>query len=191
VKALLLPLMLLAAGGCEDAPSPPPARRAVAQGPEAVLYKPGYLALTGRVVDQADLLTPAEEEMISRKSEALEKEVGPQYVVVTVSSLNDLPIERYSLELARHWGLGDKARNDGLMLLVAPGERRVRIEVGRGLERRVTDVFAAKVIEEQALPNLGQGRYFKGIDASTDALIARLRAQPGDGKTAREGGLAL
>lgn len=191
MKALSLTLLLLFAAGCGDASSPQAARQSAVQAPEAIVHTPGWLKLTGRVVDQADVLTGAEEDAIGRKLEALEKEVGPQYVVVTVSSLNDLPIERYSLDLARHWGLGDKARNDGLMLLVAPTERRVRIEVGRGLERRVPDDFAAKVIKEQALPNLRQGRYFKGIDASTDALIARLRSRTGDGQTDREKGLAL
>ena len=175
MKAALLGLFLLA-GACDQ--SAPPA-------PSAALYSPGWPELTGRVVDRAELLSPEKEAELSRKSESLEKEVGPQFVIVTVPSLNGLPIEKYSIDLARHWGLGDKERNDGLMLLLAPSEHKVRIEVGYGLEKRVTDPFAAKVIREHMLPRFENGDFAAGIVEGSDALIERLRSKASDSEIAK------
>jgi uncharacterized protein len=175
-KTLLLALLLLGGAGCEKAPP-------------VVRDASGSPALSGRVVDAADLLSPAQEGRLSAKSEALEKAVGPQIVVATVKSLNGLPIERYSLDLARRWGLGDRNRNDGLLLLVAAAEQKVRIEVGYGLERRITDPYAGRMIREQVLPHFRQGDYPKGIEAATDALIARLRSKASDSEIARTDGV--
>ena len=105
-------------------------------------------ALSGRVVDQADVLTPDEERALGAKSEALEREVGPQFVIVTVKSLGGQPIEQYGVQLARRWGIGSKERDDGLLLIVAPAERAARIEVRYGLEQRVTGPVRAKVMRE-------------------------------------------
>ncbi|MEA3009648.1 MAG: uncharacterized protein QOJ91_1340 [Sphingomonadales bacterium] len=175
-KALLLSLLLLGGPGCGRAPP-------------VVQDISGLPALSGRVVDGADLLTPAQEARLSAESEAIEKEVGAQYVVATVPSLNGRPIEDYSIALARHWGLGGKKRNDGLLLLVAPAERKVRIEVGYGLERRVTDPFAGRVIRERALPRFKEGNFPGGIEAASDALFARLRSGASDSEIARRDGV--
>ncbi len=175
-KALLLSLLLLGGSGCEKAPP-------------VVRDTSGLPALSGRVVDGADLLSPAQEARLSARSETLEKEVGPQYVVATVKSLNGRTIEEVSIGLARRWGLGDKSRNDGLLLLVAPAERKVRIEVGYGLERRITDPYAGKVIDEQILPRFREGRFPEGIEAATDALIARLRSKASDSEVALQDGV--
>ena len=143
-------------------------------------------ALSGRVVDQADVLTPDEERALSGKSEALEREVGPQFVIVTVKSLGGQPIEQYGVQLGRRWGIGSKERNDGLLLIVAPAERKARIEVGYGLEKRVTDPFAARVMREQLVPRFQEGDFGAGIAAGSDALIARLRSKASDRAIARE-----
>lgn len=182
-KPLLLALLLLGSAACDAQTAQP------AQAPAAKLYAPGYPALTGRVVDLAEILTPVEEEKLTAKLEAVEREIGPQFAVVTATSLNGLPIEEYSIDLARHWGLGDKKRNDGLMLLVAPNERKLRIEVGLGLERRITDPYAAKVIREQAVPRFTEGRYAEGIEAAADALIERLRSRASDAEIAKQDGV--
>jgi uncharacterized protein len=174
-RFLLLSLLLLGGAACERA--------------APVADTSGLPALTGRVVDRADLLTAAEEARLSGKAEALEREVGPQYVVVTVTSLGGRPIEDYSLDLGRYWGVGHKGRDDGLMLVVAPAERKVRIEVGRGLERRVTDPFAGRVIREQALPRFKENRFGEGIERASDALIARLRSKASDAQIAHEDGV--
>jgi uncharacterized protein len=171
---LWLALAALALGGCGEAAE---ANRAAASDAAASAALP---ALTGRVVDQADLLPPAEEKLLSAKLEAVERDVGPQFAVVTVPTLGNRKIEEYGNQLLRTWGLGSRERNDGLLLLVAPNERKVRIEVGYGLERRVTDPFAAKVIREQMIPRFSEGKYAAGIAEGADKLIERLRSKAGD-----------
>lgn len=166
MRILALGLLMLAVPGC-DAPAPRPAAEA---------RKGAWPALTGPVVDGADMLTSEQEARLAGKARALREELGPQYVVVTVESLGGLQAEKYSLDLANHWALGDEARDDGLMLLVARKEKGVRIEVGTGLERRIPDAWAAKLIAERALPRFREGRYAQGIEATSDALIARLRS---------------
>ncbi len=175
-KRLLLAALLFAAmPACEAAP--PPERG------------PRFPALTGRVVDEADLLTPVEEQALAAQSAAVERETGAQYVVVTVPSLQGYDILDYGVRLGRHWGIGRKGVNDGLLLIVAPAERKVRIEVGYGLEKRVTDPFAAKVLREQVLPAFTAGRLPLGIKAGSDALIARLRSKAKDAEIAKQDGV--
>jgi uncharacterized protein len=175
MKALLLGLLLLPATACgREAPREP---------------GPAFPALTGRVVDEADLLTPAQEAGLAARSAAVERELGAQYVVVTLRSLQGYSIADYGYRLGRQWGIGSKARNDGLLLIVAPAERKVRIEVGYGLERRVTDPFAGKVIREQALPRFKEGKFPEGIEAASDALIQRLHSKASDAEIAREDGV--
>ena len=88
-----------------------------------------YPSLTGRVVDQANLLSPAQEVDLTSKSEALEAQTKRQFVVATVNSLGDRTIEEYATGLFRHWKLGDEQRDDGVLLLVAPNEKKVRMRV--------------------------------------------------------------
>jgi len=180
VRAFVLPLLLLGSAACDRSPAPPVA---------VVSADPAFPALTGRVVDRADLLTAQQEARLDRKSAALEREIGPQFVVVTVPSLGGRDIAEYGVDLGRRWGIGHKGKNDGLLLIVAPSERLVRVEVGYGLERRVTDPFAGKVIREQALPRFKDGRFPEGIEAASDALIARLRSKASDAEIAREDGV--
>jgi uncharacterized protein len=143
----------------------------------------------GRVVDEANLIPAENEQRLTAELERVERELGPQFVVVTVNSLNGSPIEDYSIDLARRWGIGHRDRNDGLMLLVAPNERKMRIEVGYGLERRVTDPYAAKVIREQLLPAFQEGRYSEGIERGASALIDRLASRHSDQEIARIDGV--
>lgn len=145
-----------------------------------------FPALTGRVVDQAGLLSPAEEQRLSASSEAVEREVGPQFVIVTVSDLQGRTIEDYGVQLGRTWGIGHRGRNDGVLLIVAPNERKVRIEVGYGLERRVTDPFASRVLREQVRPRFEAGDFAAGIIAGSDSIIARLRSRQSDREIAAQ-----
>lgn len=175
---------LLAACDGASAPAAPNAAAVAVNAPAPV--PPDFPALTGRVVDQADLLNPEQEARLAAASAAVEREVGPQFVIVTVPSLQGLAIEDYGLRLGRTWGIGSRARNDGLILLVAPTERKVRIEVGTGLERRVTDPFAARVIRDTILPRFRANDLPGGIVAGSDALIARLRSRQSDREIATE-----
>lgn len=133
------------------------------------------MPLTGRVVDAADLLTAAQEAQIVRKLSALETRNRHQLVVATVPTLGDQPIEQYSLCLANQWALGRKGHDDGLLLLVAPKERKVRIEVGKGLEKRLTNREAKAVIDRQILPAFKSGAMARGIEAGVNAMIAEVQ----------------
>jgi uncharacterized protein len=175
MKALLLSALLVA-GAC----------RAEEQPHGASAHFP---ALSGRVVDAANLLPPASEAELTRQLESVERQVGAQYVVVTIPSLEGYPIEDYGVALGRHWGIGSKERDDGLLLIVAPAERRVRIEVGYGLERRVTDPYAAKVIDENILPSFREGRFQEGIEAGSHAIVARLTSKASEAEIMKADGV--
>jgi uncharacterized protein len=134
-----------------------------------------FPTLTGRVVDDARLLQPAQIAALDAKLAALEAQSQRQVVVVTVPSLGGDDIDDYGYKLGRAWGIGDKQRNDGLLLIVAPNEHKVRIEVGYGLEGIVTDAISFMIIRHDLTPRFKAGDYAGGINAAVDALITQLR----------------
>ena len=101
----------------------------------------------------------------------LEDETLVQLVVATTPTLDGNNINEYSLDLANAWGLGDAKRNDGLLVLVAPKERRVRIEVGYGLEKAVTNDEAQTIIDKRILPHFRSGDFETGISKGVDELV--------------------
>src|SRR3954470_16196485 len=127
--------------------------------------------LTGRVVDQADLLNPEQEQQLTQRLEALQRASSRQLVVATVPSLQDLPIEDYGYQLGRAWGIGQRGANNGIILLVAPNEHKVRIEAGYGLEGIVTDALSSQIIQQQILPHFRANPpdYAGGIIVGADA----------------------
>ncbi len=131
--------------------------------------------LTGRVVDDAHLLQPAEISALDAKLAALETQSQRQVVVVTVPSLGGDDIDDYGYKLGRAWGIGNKQRNDGLLLIIAPNEHKMRIEVGYGLEGIVTDAISFMIIRHDLTPRFKAGDYAGGINAAVDALITQLR----------------
>ena len=141
--------------------------------------------LTGRVVDNANLLNPAEEAALSAKLEALEKSTGRQLVVATLPDLQGYEIEDYGYQLGRAWKIGQKGENNGIILIVAPNQRKVRIEVGYGLEPYVTDALSSIIIQQQILPRFKAGDFPGGIEAGVDALISQLQL-PEDQAQARQ-----
>ncbi|PSJ36701.1 TPM domain-containing protein [Allosphingosinicella deserti] len=147
-----------------------------------LMVSPGYAqtvpALTGRVVDQAGLLDPAQEQALTGKLEALERTTSRQLVVVTVPDLQGYSIEDVGFKLGETWKLGDKEADNGAILLIAPAEKKMRIEVGDGLEPILTDAFSGRVIRDIIRPRFQQGDFPGGIDAGADALIAQLQAPP-------------
>lgn len=149
------------------------AANSLEQGP-----KESAIELTGRVVDEADLLTDEAEQKLTKELEILEMTSGPQFVVVTTKSLDGHSIEDYSLDLARRWRVGHVDRHDGVILLVAPSERKVRIEVGYGLEASLSDPFCAKVIRESMLPHFQNGEMQIAILAGAARLIEKMRNTP-------------
>jgi uncharacterized protein len=148
--------------------------------PAAALTKLDFPPLTGRVVDQANLLDPATEQALTEKLAALETGTTDQLVVVTVSSLQDQEIEDYGYQLGRAWGIGQKENDNGALLIVAPNERKVRVEVGYGLEPVLTDAFSSQVIRDDILPSFRDGDYQAGVVKGVDALIAQLSLDPAE-----------
>ncbi|MHC1547513.1 TPM domain-containing protein [Phyllobacterium sp. K27] len=128
-------------------------------------------ALTGRVVDAANVINPGTREAITRQLEAFEKKSSDQVVVVTVPDLDGEDIESYSNRLYRHWALGQKQENNGVLLVVAPNDRKVRIEVGYGLEGTLTDLLSKLIIENSIIPGFRSGDYSGGISRGVGDII--------------------
>jgi uncharacterized protein len=137
-----------------------------------------YPPLTGRVVDAANLLEPAQEAELTQKLAALEAATHRQLVVATVPSLEGHDIQEYGVGLGRFWRIGQQGANNGVILLVAPSDRKVGIEVGYGMEGVLTDALSGQIIRDVILPRFRENDYPGGIEAGTDALIAQLQAPP-------------
>ncbi|MGU3537050.1 TPM domain-containing protein [Methylobacterium sp. A54F] len=143
----------------------------VAGGAAAELALP---ALTGRVVDGAGLLDAATRERLDAKLKAYEDKTSDQVVVATVKSLQGTTVEDFANRLFRAWGLGSRKNDNGVLLLVAPSERKVRIEVGYGLEGALTDALSKVIITTAIAPRFKSGDYGGGIEAGLDAILSIL-----------------
>lgn len=157
----------------------------------AALAAPQFPALTGRVVDEAGILSPQFESEISAQLAAHEQATTNQLVIVTLKSLDGYEISDYANRLFRHWGIGQKDKNNGVLLMVAPTERKMRIEVGYGLEGVMTDAISRDIIERVIKPPFQQGNYEQGLRAGATAILAALggeyRAAPPPPTAARDG----
>lgn len=140
---------------------------------QSIASKPA-IALEGRVTDAAHLLSPETRTRLSAKLARLESVTHRQVVVVTVASLGGQDIADFTKDLSNAWGIGRKGHNDGVVLLVAPHERKVRIAVGYGLEGMLTKSICGQIIETAILPKFRAGDFSGGIEGGSDALIARL-----------------
>ncbi len=138
---------------------------------QAALAEPVFPKLSGRIVDQAGILASADRASILQKLKALEKQSSDQLVVVTLTSLQGYAIEDFGVRLGRHWGIGRKDKNNGVLLIIAPKERKVRIEVGYGLESELTDTLAGNIIHNRILPQFRKGQMTKGIVTGVDDII--------------------
>ncbi|MEV5031973.1 TPM domain-containing protein [Sphingobium sp. LMC3-1-1.1] len=134
--------------------------------------------LTGRVVDDASLLSAQQKQALTDKLAALEKQSGRQLVVATLPDLQGYDISDYGYQLGRAWGIGSKDRNDGALLIIAPKERKVRIEVGYGLESIMTDALSSQIIRNDITPRFKAGDLPGGIDAGVDAIGKLLSLPP-------------
>jgi uncharacterized protein len=137
-------------------------------------FAANFPALTGRVVDQANIIPAPTRSALEAKLAELEAKSGIQLVVATVSSLDGQEIEPYANALFRHWGLGQKDKNNGVLLLVAPNQRRVRIEVGYGLEGTLTDALSKVIIVNAMAPRFKAGDFADGIVRGVDDIITVL-----------------
>src|SRR5579872_3802909 len=135
---------------------------------------PQFPALTGRVVDGANILSGATKADLDGKLAALEAKTSRQLVVVTLASLNGYDISDYGYQLGRAWGIGQAKLNNGVLLIVAPNEHKVRIEVGYGLEPILTDALSEIIIQNAILPSFRKGDFNGGVEQGADALIEQL-----------------
>ena len=164
--------------------SPALARIAAALVLLAALLLPGLAAaqtfppLTGPVVDAGNVIPDDVEARITQKLVAFNQQSGRQLQVATVADLQGYEISDYGYQLGRAWGVGDKEKNDGVILLIAPAERKVRIEVGYGLEATLTDALSSQIIRREIVPRFKAGDMPGGIEAGTDALIKQLQLPP-------------
>lgn len=154
---------------------------------------PALPALNGRVVDQANILSPATEQRLTAQLQAHEKAGGNQVVVATIESLGGETIETYGVRLGRSWGIGQAEGDNGIVLIVAPNERKVRIEVGYGLEGDIPDAIASNIIQGKILPRFWENDFDGGVTAGVTAIIAALGGEyvferERRGRRGREGG---
>ena len=133
--------------------------------------------LTGRVVDAAGILSAGTRSDLTRQLEAHERATGQQIVVATVPNLADVPIEEYGYQLGRHWRIGGKEHDTGVLLIVAVAERKVRIEVGYGLEGDLTDAMSSNIINTRIVPAFSKGDFDGGVRAGVSAIIGVLGGQ--------------
>ena len=141
---------------------------------------PKFPALTGRVVDDANILSSATKDDLTQKLAALESKTSRQLVVVTLPSLQGYENSDYGYQLGRAWGIGQAKLNNGILFIVAPNEHKTRIEVGYGLEPIITDAFSSVVIQTQVLPRFRAGDFNGGVEAGADALIQQLSLDPSE-----------
>jgi uncharacterized protein len=141
-----------------------------------------FPSLTGRVVDEAGLLDAAKHAEIDAKLAALEEKTSDQFVVVTVRSLQGRTIEEYGYRLGRAWAIGQKDKNNGVLLIVAPNERKVRVEVGYGLEGALPDAISNLIIQNVILPRFKANDYPGGIASGVDEIIKVLSGEGGEWK---------
>ncbi len=138
--------------------------------------------LTGRVVDAANLLQPDQKAALEAKLQGIEQATGHQVVIATIPDMQGYPLEDYGYRLGRAWALGDKEKNDGLIILLAPnnpaGQRGPRIEVGYGLEPLVTDAFSSVVANGIMTPMLKAGDISGALNAGVDAIGEQIKLTP-------------
>lgn len=139
---------------------------------------PEFPELTGRVVDRAEMLSPEVESRLSQMLQAHEQASTEQVVVVTLPDLQGYPIEDFGYQLGRHWGIGQKGEDNGALLIVAEEERKIRIEVGYGLEGRLTDADSSVIINRIITPAFRQGDFQAGIVNGAAAMIQVLGGEP-------------
>jgi uncharacterized protein len=140
----------------------------------SIAFALDFPALTGRVVDQAGVMSEQAKSDIEAKSKTLEDKSGIQLVVATVKSLQDSDVETYANELFRFWKLGEAKKNNGVLLLVAPNQRKVRIEPGYGLEGTLTDALSSVIINTAIIPRFKSGDFSGGIERGVDGIISVL-----------------
>jgi uncharacterized protein len=133
--------------------------------------------LQGRVNDYANMISPAVRAQIEDKLAALEASDSTQVAVLTIPSLQGEDLEGFSIKAAEAWKIGTKEHDNGAILLVSKEDRAVRIEVGFGLEGRLTDLISGRIVDRIIVPNFKEGRFDQGFSEGVDAIIATVKGE--------------
>lgn len=132
--------------------------------------------LTGRVVDNANILSDAVEQKLTARLAGVEQQMGRQLAILTVPSLEGDPIEDFSMRVVEEWKLGKKGKDDGVLLLIAVNDHKMRIEVGYGLEGELPDVAAGRIINDVMAPRFRAGDYDGGVTSAISAILVKIGA---------------
>jgi len=133
---------------------------------------------TGFVTDTAQLLTTEERTALETTLTNFTQQTGNEIAVVTVPSLEGEPIEDYAVKLFKQWGIGQKEKDNGLLILIAKEDRAVRIEVGYGLEGALNDAKAGRIIRDIIAPAFQEGKYAAGLQGAVEVIIGELKGEP-------------
>jgi uncharacterized protein len=131
----------------------------------------------GRVTDQTGTLTPGEMAALNQKLSADERETTNQIAVLLIPSLQGDSLEEFSIRLAEKWKIGQRGKNNGVILLIVKNEKKLRIEVGYGLEGALPDALAGSIIRNEIAPRFKTGQFFQGIDAGINAIMAATKGE--------------
>ena len=137
----------------------------------------GVPRLEGRVTDTAHLLSPAAAARLDSQLADFERTDSTQVVVLTIPSLEGEPLEDYSVKVAQAWGIGQKGKDNGVLLLVSKNDRKVRIEVGYGLEGQLTDALTGRIIDHAIVPAFKAGNFDAGIESGVASIIEAARGE--------------
>lgn len=140
----------------------------------------------GPILDAADIIAPADEAALDAKLRAYNQATGRAIIVATVPSLDGEEVEPYAQQLAESWDIGGKESENGVLFVVAPNERRMRIATARGLQERLTDIMSGRIIRDVVTPRFKAGDLSGGIVAGVDAIIAQLDMDPAQAKAIEE-----
>jgi uncharacterized protein len=132
---------------------------------------------TGYVVDQAGILKDSTRLKLEQFLQGFERSDSTQLAVLTIPSLEDESLEGYALKVAEAWGIGQKGKDNGALLLIARDNRKIRIEVGYGLEGRLTDLLSGRIIANEISPRFKAGDYDGGIVAGVAAMAEAVRGE--------------
>ncbi|MET3881119.1 uncharacterized protein ABIE54_000008 [Chitinophagaceae bacterium OAS944] len=146
------------------------------------------------VNDFANVLSPQEEQQLEQQLVAYDDSTSNQIAIVLVNTLNDYPIEEYATKLFRDWGVGNKKNNNGVVILAAIEDRKLRIEVGYGLEGAIPDIIANHIIENDIKPNFRSGDYYQGLSNAAASIIKAAAGEykaPANYRKKKGGGSAL
>src|SRR3989344_4838195 len=144
----------------------------------SIFAQDNYPKPIGHVTDSANIINPSARQELEAKLREYRDKTSIEIAIVTVLSLNGLSVEEYTINLAQKWGVGDKKKDNGIVLLVAPNERKMRIEVGYGMEPDLTDAEAGRIIQNDIIPSFKSGQIQAGILAGVNERLNRLGPAP-------------